>query len=106
LTESDSLRKSDTEAKPRIFSESDFKFNKPEEVMYHRLTPEGTLKGSEPDLSPQLLKKFYEQMVFGRHFDEKATNLSTLREIGTYAPCKGQEGAQVGFVLPLSKRDW
>ena len=45
-------------------------------------------------------------MVFGRHFDEKATNLSTLREIGTYAPCKGQEGAQVGFTTALEKGDW
>jgi 2-oxoisovalerate dehydrogenase E1 component len=52
------------------------------------------------------LKRFYEQLVFGRLFDEKATNLSTLREIGTYAPGKGQEAAQVGPVNALEKGDW
>lgn len=45
-------------------------------------------------------------MIFGRVFDEKASNLSTLREIGTYAPGKGQEGAQVGFINALEKGDW
>jgi pyruvate/2-oxoglutarate/acetoin dehydrogenase E1 component/TPP-dependent pyruvate/acetoin dehydrogenase alpha subunit len=52
------------------------------------------------------LRRMYEQMILGRRFDEKATDLSTLREIGTYAPCKGQEGAQVGFTLSLGKGDW
>jgi pyruvate/2-oxoglutarate/acetoin dehydrogenase E1 component/TPP-dependent pyruvate/acetoin dehydrogenase alpha subunit len=91
---------------PRVFSESDFKFTTPDEFMYRRLTPEGRLLGSEPGLGPHLLKKFYDQMVFGRVFDEKATNLSTLREIGTYAPSKGQEGAQVGFTDALEEGDW
>jgi pyruvate/2-oxoglutarate/acetoin dehydrogenase E1 component/TPP-dependent pyruvate/acetoin dehydrogenase alpha subunit len=96
----------DPPARPGVFSESSFNLSKPEGMMYQRLTPEGTLKGGEPTLSPQLLKRLYEQMVFGRHFDEKATNMSTLREIGTYAPSKGQEGAQVGSVAALEDGDW
>jgi 2-oxoisovalerate dehydrogenase E1 component len=106
LTESDFLKSSGADAVPRIFSEDDFKFATADEVLYQRLTPEGLLKGKEPSVSPGKLKKFYEDMVFGRYFDEKASNLSTLREIGTYAPGKGQEGCQVGFVGALEKGDW
>ena len=91
---------------PRVFSESDFRFADVEEMMFRRLTPDGRIRGGEPNISPDLLKMFYEQMVFGRVFDEKATNLSTLREIGTYAPSRGQEGAQVGFTDALQRGDW
>jgi len=106
LTESDFLKSSGADAVPRIFSEADFKFASAEEMLYQRLTPEGTIRGKQPNLSPETLKKFYEQLTFGRVFDEKATNLSTLREIGTYAPGKGQEGCQVGSAGALEKGDW
>ncbi|MBI3840541.1 MAG: pyruvate dehydrogenase (acetyl-transferring) E1 component subunit alpha [Thaumarchaeota archaeon] len=106
MTESEFTKTSGTDAVPRIFSEADFKFAKAEEVLYQRIAPDGTLKGKEPTLAPRDLMRFYEQLVFGRVFDEKATNMSTLREIGTYAPGKGQEGGQVGFVNALSKGDW
>jgi pyruvate/2-oxoglutarate/acetoin dehydrogenase E1 component/TPP-dependent pyruvate/acetoin dehydrogenase alpha subunit len=106
LTESEFLKSSGADVIPRIFSEADFKFSNAEEVLYQRLTPDGTIKGKEPGISPNLLRKLYEQMIFGRVFDEKASNLSTLKEIGTYAPGKGQEGAQVGFVNALEAGDW
>lgn len=106
MTESEFLKSSGADAIPRIFSEADFKFSKAEDVLYQRLTPDGTIRGKEPAIGLTLLKKIYEQMVFGRIFDEKASNLSTLREIGTYAPGRGQEGAQVGFVNALEKGDW
>ena len=103
MTESEVLKDSGTS--PRVFSESDL-FSKPGDVTFRRLNPDGTTVGGEPAVSPELLRRMYEQMVFGRIFDEKATNLSTLREIGTYAPSKGQEGAQVGFVDALERGDW
>jgi pyruvate dehydrogenase E1 component alpha subunit len=106
LTEADFMKGSGSDAVPRVFSEADFKFTKPEDVLYQRLTPDGTLRGKGPNLSPETLKRFYEQLVFGRLFDEKASNLSTLREIGTYAPGKGQEGCQVGAANALEKGDW
>jgi pyruvate/2-oxoglutarate/acetoin dehydrogenase E1 component/TPP-dependent pyruvate/acetoin dehydrogenase alpha subunit len=106
LTEADFLKSSGADSVPRIFSESDFKLTKAEDYLYQRLTPDGKLKGKDPNLPRETLKKFYEQLVFGRLFDEKASNLSTLREIGTYAPCKGQEGCQVGAVEALEKQDW
>ena len=91
---------------PRIFSEADLNFKSTDEVLYQRLTPDGKLKGKVPDIPQDKLRKFYEELVFGRTFDDKASNLSTLREIGTYAPGKGQEGCQVGFVNALEKGDW
>ena len=106
MTEADSLKSSGPDAVPRIFSEADFNFTTPEEFLYQRLTPEGTLRGKDPHLSPDTLRRLYEQLVFGRLFDEKASNLSTLREIGTYAPGKGQEGCQVGAANALEKGDW
>jgi 2-oxoisovalerate dehydrogenase E1 component len=106
LTEADFMKGSGSDALPRVFSEADFKFTKPEDVLYQRITPDGTLRGKDPNLPPETLKRFYEQLVFGRLFDEKASNLSTLREIGTYAPGKGQEGCQVGAANALEKGDW
>jgi pyruvate/2-oxoglutarate/acetoin dehydrogenase E1 component/TPP-dependent pyruvate/acetoin dehydrogenase alpha subunit len=100
------MKSSGSDAVPRIFSEADFKFTKPEDFLYQRLLPDGTLKGKDPNLPPETLRRFYEQLVFGRLFDEKASNLSTLREIGTYAPGKGQEGCQVGATNALDKGDW
>jgi len=106
LTEADFMKGSGSDALPRVFSEADFKFTKPEDVLYQRLSPDGTLRGKDPNLTPETLKRFYEQLVFGRLFDEKASNLSTLREIGTYAPGKGQEGCQVGAANALETGDW
>ncbi len=91
---------------PRIFRETDFKMDRVEDVIFERIRPDGSLVGDEPKISYEGLKRMYQLMVLGRLFDEKANNLSTLREIGTYAPCKGQEGAQVGFTSALQKGDW
>lgn len=88
---------------PRVLKESDLGV-KLEDVTFRRLDAKGNLIGERPE--PQLLKRLYSAMLLGRTFDEKAMNLSTLREIGTYAPCKGQEGAQVGFILALQRGDW
>ncbi len=76
-------------------------------MMYSRLLPNGTLVGPDPSLSKEELIALYRQMLLGRRFDEKAMNLSTLREIGTFGACRGQEATQVGFISALKKeRDW
>ncbi len=106
MTEADSMKSSGSDAVPRIFSEADFNFTNAEEFLYQRITPDGTLRGKDPNLSKESLLRLYEQLVFGRIFDDKASNLSTLREIGTYAPGKGQEGCQVGAANALEKGDW
>ncbi|HXY56288.1 MAG TPA: thiamine pyrophosphate-dependent enzyme, partial [Nitrososphaerales archaeon] len=106
MTEADFLNASGTDAVPRVFSEADFKLTRPEDFLYQRLTPEGTLLGKDPNLAPGTLMRMYGQLVFGRLFDDKASNLSTLREIGTYAPGRGQEGCQIGAANALDKEDW
>ncbi len=106
MTESESVKGPGVEAIPRVFSEADLVSSKTEDAIYQRITPEGTVRGKDPSASPALMRRLYEQMVFGRVFDEKASNLSTLREIGTYAPGKGQEGAQIGMVNALESGDW
>jgi len=106
LTEADFMKAAGSDAVPKIFSEADFKFTKAEDFLFQRLTPDGTLRGKDPNLSPETLRRLYEQLVFGRLFDDKSTNLSTLREIGTYAPGKGQEACQVGPVNALEGGDW
>lgn len=75
-------------------------------LMYRRITPEGELIGEEPSIEKNLQRRLYEMMVFARLLDEQMTRLSTFREIGTYAPFRGQEAAQVGFTLAMKDDDW
>ncbi len=96
----------ETRSELKIFSEADFWLRKADDAVYRRISPDGTLNGSEPSIDPDTLRRMYEWMVLGRYFDQKASNLSTLRELGTYTPCRGQEGAQIGFISPLQKNDW
>src|SRR5713226_1886965 len=96
----------ETRSELKIFSEADFWLRKADDAVYRRISPDGTLNGSEPSIDPDTLRRMYEWMVLGRYFDQKASNLSTLRELGTYTPCRGQEGAQIGFISPLQKTDW
>ncbi|WP_347552261.1 pyruvate dehydrogenase (acetyl-transferring) E1 component subunit alpha [Pseudalkalibacillus hwajinpoensis] len=51
-------------------------------------------------------KRFYEQMMFSRMFDQKAINLQRQGRIGTYAPFEGQEASQIGSALALEDGDW
>lgn len=59
-----------------------------------------------PKLSDDQIKQLYEQMVLVRTFDEKALKLQRQGRIGTYAPTKGQEAAQIGSAFALKKDDW
>jgi 2-oxoisovalerate dehydrogenase E1 component len=60
----------------------------------------------EPSVPTEFLKKLYADMVLARRFDERAVLLSSVREIGTYAPHMGQEATQVGIVRALAPSDW
>jgi pyruvate/2-oxoglutarate/acetoin dehydrogenase E1 component/TPP-dependent pyruvate/acetoin dehydrogenase alpha subunit len=100
------MKRPGSDVGPRIFSESEFNYATPEDFLFQRLSLDGTIRGKDPNLSPEALRRIYEQLIFGRLFDDKATNLSTLREIGTYAPGKGQEAAQIGPVNALEQGDW
>ncbi|MFC7443004.1 pyruvate dehydrogenase (acetyl-transferring) E1 component subunit alpha [Laceyella putida] len=50
--------------------------------------------------------QFYRWMTLVRLFDRRSILLQRQGRIGTYAPLEGQEAAQVGSALALSREDW
>jgi pyruvate dehydrogenase E1 component alpha subunit len=71
------------------------------------LSPDGTLVGPEPELTPDQLKDVYRWMVYLRVFDQRSLNLSRQGRMGTFAPFGGQEACQVGSAYWLAKgKDW
>ena len=74
--------------------------------LIQRLDEEGKLVGELGVLSVADIKETYETMRFLRRFDERAWNLQRQGVIGTYAPFKGQEAAQMGAVAALNQHDW
>lgn len=69
---------------------------------------DGTLVNNElkSELTEELTKKFYRQMVLMRTFDRKAINMQRQGRLGTYPPFEGQEAAQVGSAYALKPDDW
>lgn len=67
----------------------------------------GNLVSEEvPELSGERLVELYRQMVFMRAFDENCLRMQRQGRLGTYAPCAGQEAAQIGSASALEPRDW
>ena len=48
----------------------------------------------------------YRVMLLARRFDERMLRLQRQGRIGTFAPVKGQEAAQIGSVAALRPEDW
>ena len=71
------------------------------------LDAEGNLDGSlDPRLAPDELKRLYRAMLLARRLDERMVRLQRQGRIGTFAPIKGQEAAQLGSVAVLRPTDW
>jgi pyruvate dehydrogenase E1 component alpha subunit len=66
-----------------------------------RLDPE-----LEPDIPDDILLRLHRTMLLARRFDERLLNLQRQGRIGTFAPIKGQEAAQLGTVANLRPSDW
>ena len=60
----------------------------------------------EPDLSDAELRRMHRAMLLGRRLDERMIRLQRQGRIGTFAPIKGQEAAQIGTVCTLRPADW
>ncbi len=58
------------------------------------------------NVSKETALRIYSDMVFARTFDERAINISMVREIGAYAPFSGQEAVQIGASLAMPEGDW
>ncbi len=63
-------------------------------------------KKLEPDIPEGTLKAIHRLMVYSRLFDERTLQLQRQGRIGTFAPIKGQEAAQVASVMRLRDQDW
>jgi pyruvate dehydrogenase E1 component alpha subunit len=81
-----------------------------EKGLVQYLSPEGELQDQGQELWQRLSvddkKSFWRWMTFVRMFDRRSVILQRQGRIGTYAPLEGQEAAQVGSALALSKEDW
>ena len=64
----------------------------------------------DPDLEPAIpddrLLQLHRTMVLARRFDERMLQLQRQGRIGTFAPVRGQEAAQMGIVAALRDSDW
>ncbi len=60
----------------------------------------------EPDIPKKTLLEMHAAMLFGRRFDERMLKLQRQGRIGTFAPIKGQEAAQIGAAFHLRPSDW
>src|SRR5499433_2358534 len=71
------------------------------------LDAEGNLDASlDPRLPGEELKRLYRDMLLARRLDERMVRLQRQGRIGTFAPIKGQEAAQLGSVATLRPTDW
>jgi len=74
--------------------------------LLQRLNQDGELVGDLGVVTPSGFLEVYRAMVMLRRFDERAWNLQRQGVIGTYAPFKGQEAAQLGAAHALDEADW
>ncbi len=71
------------------------------------LDSDGTLDDAlDPRIPPDELKRMYQGMLLARRLDERMVKLQRQGRIGTFAPLKGQEAAQIGSVATLTPHDW
>lgn len=60
----------------------------------------------EPDLDDETLLEMHRIMLLSRRFDDRRLRWQRSGRIGTFAPVKGQEAAQIGAVASLGEGDW
>ena len=60
----------------------------------------------EPQIADDVLLELHRWMLLARRFDERLLTLQRQGKIGTFAPIKGQEAAQVGVAAHLEPEDW
>src|SRR5579875_1317745 len=73
------------------------------------VAPDGTPTAEDRysrELPDETLCWLYEMMVVTRDLDTELVNLQRQGELALYAPCRGQEAAQVGCAAALRDTDW
>jgi len=62
--------------------------------------------GLDPASALDRLPSLYETMVVTRELDDELVNLQRQGQLALFAPCRGQEAAQVGCAAALRDTDW
>ena len=71
------------------------------------LGPDGKLADDvEPEIDSGLIERMHGAMLRARRFDERLLNLQRRGEVGTFAPVRGQEAAQIGSIACIEEDDW
>lgn len=84
-----------------------FKTREPELERLSVLDENGELDDSNaPELDRDRLAAMFEAMLRARRFDERQLRLQRQGDIGTFAPVRGQEAAQIGAVAAIDADDW
>lgn len=80
----------------------------PDVEMFQILDEDGNIVDEDraPDLSDDELLEMYRYMVIGKTADRKFLKLQRQGRFGTFAPCRGQEAAQVGSAYAMEQEDW
>ncbi len=60
----------------------------------------------EPHINHEELIRLYRFMVLCRVLDERMILMQRQGRLGTFAPCRGQEATQIGYIQPLRQEDW
>jgi pyruvate dehydrogenase E1 component alpha subunit len=60
----------------------------------------------DPGLEDDLLLEMHRVMLLSRRFDDRRLRWQRSGRIGTFAPVKGQEAAQIGAVAAIGEEDW
>jgi pyruvate dehydrogenase E1 component alpha subunit len=60
----------------------------------------------DPGLSKELLLNIHQAMLLSRRLDERMLKLQRQGRLGTFAPVKGQEAAQIGAASAIAHTDW
>jgi len=74
---------------------------------FRLLDRDGSLRDEaavEPDIA--MVEEMHEAMLRARRVDERLLSLQRRGDLGTFAPVKGQEAAQIGSISCIGDEDW
>lgn len=76
-----------------------------EPAVFGLIDPDGTVRDRLP-VTLDEMRQIYADMVEARTYDEKSIAMQKQGRLATYAPFRGQEGAQIGAAAALRPGDW
>jgi pyruvate dehydrogenase E1 component alpha subunit len=74
-------------------------------AMFSLINPDGSVNDRLPVTLDQM-RALYADMVEARTYDDKSIAMQKQGRLATYAPFRGQEGAQIGAAWGLKAGDW